>query len=108
MLVVAVQRLSRVSDRLLPRLSFLSICVVLVHSTVDYPLRTMGIAVSFAFFNAILFVRNRDPASDSKLSPDVWNGKTDVSGVALYRRQLPGAQTSRRSALECCSSVAMQ
>ncbi|TNM63624.1 hypothetical protein [Aliirhizobium smilacinae] len=34
-LVVVVQRLSRVSDRLLPRLSFLSICVVLVHSTVD-------------------------------------------------------------------------
>lgn len=39
----------------LQRLAFLSILMVLVHSTVEYPLRTMAVAMVFAFFNALLF-----------------------------------------------------
>lgn len=39
----------------LQRLALLSILMVLMHSTVDYPLRTMAVAVIFAFFNALLF-----------------------------------------------------
>lgn len=39
----------------LQRLALLSILMVLMHSTVDYPLRTMAVAVVFAFFNALLF-----------------------------------------------------
>lgn len=33
----------------------LAICFLLVHSLVDYPLRTFALALSFAYFNAILF-----------------------------------------------------
>lgn len=36
------------------RLAILAIMVVLVHSTVDYPLRTMAVAVAFAFFCALI------------------------------------------------------
>jgi len=36
-------------------LAFLSILMVLMHSAVDYPLRTMAVAMVFAFFNALLF-----------------------------------------------------
>ena len=39
----------------LHRLVLLSIVVILLHSLVDYPLRTMAIAMSFAFFNVLLF-----------------------------------------------------
>jgi O-antigen ligase len=40
---------------------FLSITFVLIHSLVDYPLRTIGLGVVFAAFNGILFAR-REPA----------------------------------------------
>jgi O-antigen ligase len=39
----------------LQRLALLSIFVILLHSLVDYPLRTMAIAMSFAFFNVLFF-----------------------------------------------------
>jgi O-antigen ligase len=39
----------------LQRLALLSIIVVLVHSLVDYPLRTMAISMAFAFFNVLFF-----------------------------------------------------
>jgi O-antigen ligase len=49
-------RLAQTGDKPLRLLSALSIGVVLVHSTVDYPLRTMAVAASFAFFNALFFL----------------------------------------------------
>lgn len=50
-----VRRGFEVSDRPLQRLVTLSIVMVLIHSMVDYPLRTMAVAMAFAFFNALLF-----------------------------------------------------
>jgi O-antigen ligase len=45
----------RAAGHPLQRLALLSILMVLMHSTVDYPLRTMAVALVFAFFNALLF-----------------------------------------------------
>jgi len=42
--------------------AFLSILFVLIHSVVDYPLRTMAVAVAFIYFNAILFHTALKPA----------------------------------------------
>lgn len=39
----------------LQKLAMLSIIVILIHSIVDYPLRTMAVAMVFAFLNALLF-----------------------------------------------------
>lgn len=39
----------------LQRAAFLSVFFLLVHSLVDYPLRTMALAMTFAFMNAIIF-----------------------------------------------------
>lgn len=39
----------------LQRAAFLSVFFLLVHSLVDYPLRTMALAMTFAFLNAIIF-----------------------------------------------------
>ncbi|MCX2697379.1 O-antigen ligase family protein [Ochrobactrum chromiisoli] len=39
----------------LARLVLLSIFVIFIHSTVDYPLRTMGVVMIFAFLNALFF-----------------------------------------------------
>jgi len=55
-------RAFQVVKRPLQRLALLSILVILLHSLVDYPLRTMAIAMTFAFFNALLF-------SDAGLKP---------------------------------------
>lgn len=50
-----VRKIVAVRAQPLPRLVFLSIVVVLVHSFVDYPLRTMSVLMVFAFLNALLF-----------------------------------------------------
>ncbi|MCC2690408.1 MAG: O-antigen ligase family protein, partial [Rhizobiaceae bacterium] len=39
----------------LRRMALLSITFLLIHSLVDYPLRTMSLALSFALLNAIIF-----------------------------------------------------
>jgi hypothetical protein len=36
-------------------MALLSITFLLIHSLVDYPLRTMSLALSFALLNAIIF-----------------------------------------------------
>lgn len=41
--------------------AFLGILFVLIHSVVDYPLRTMAVATAFIYFNAILFHRDLQP-----------------------------------------------
>jgi O-antigen ligase len=56
-LAVIVMRFIRVRHREAARTAFVSILIILAHSTVDYPLRTMGIASLFAFFAALLFAR---------------------------------------------------
>lgn len=53
--VALVARGFRVARYPLQRLALLSIVVILLHSLVDYPLRTMAIAMSFAFFNVLFF-----------------------------------------------------
>jgi O-antigen ligase len=55
-LVVMLVRLRHRLDPL-QRAAFLSIIFILLHSTVDYPLRTMAIAVTFALLNGIYFHR---------------------------------------------------
>jgi O-antigen ligase len=65
----------------LQRLASLSILMVLVHATVDYPLRTMAVAMVFAFFNALLF-------SDAmpELSPSGRKrGRSVASGASIGR-----------------------
>ncbi len=52
---MAARRVAQVGRQPLGRLVFLSILVILLHSVVDYPLRTMAIAMIFAFLNALLF-----------------------------------------------------
>lgn len=54
-LLVLLRRAFEVISRPLQRLVTLSILMVLIHSVVDYPLRTMAVAMVFAFFNALLF-----------------------------------------------------
>ncbi|RKE79237.1 O-antigen ligase family protein [Rhizobium sp. AG855] len=56
-LAAIVMRFNRVRHRDSARTAFIAILIILVHSTVDYPLRTMGIASLFAFFAALLFAR---------------------------------------------------
>lgn len=41
--------------------AFLGILFILIHSVVDYPLRTMALATAFVYFNAILFHRELQP-----------------------------------------------
>lgn len=62
-LAAIVMRFVRVRHRVSARTAFISILIILGHSTVDYPLRTMGIASLFAFFAALLFARA--PAASS-------------------------------------------
>ncbi len=48
-------RAFRVVKRPLQRLALLAILVILLHALVDYSLRTMAIAMTFAFLNALFF-----------------------------------------------------
>ncbi|TDR34878.1 O-antigen ligase family protein [Aquamicrobium defluvii] len=52
---MVIVRAVKVYNRPLQRLALLSIVVILLHSIVDYPLRTMAIAMTFAFFNVLFF-----------------------------------------------------
>jgi O-antigen ligase len=67
-LAAIVVRFIRVRRRDAARTAFLSILIILAHSMVDYPLRTMGIASLFAFFAALLFARM--PGSWAVLAKD--------------------------------------
>ncbi|OQM77591.1 O-antigen ligase family protein [Manganibacter manganicus] len=68
-----VMRAIRVGKRPLQRLALLSIVVILLHSLVDYSLRTMAVAMIFAFFNALFFadVGMQPPTDDDRLPPEI-------------------------------------
>lgn len=53
--LLTARRALAVGTHALSRLTMIAIIVILLHSAVDYPLRTMAIAMTFAFFNALLF-----------------------------------------------------
>lgn len=54
-LLLLVSAFARNRREPLQRAAFLSVFFLLVHSLVDYPLRTMALAMTFAFMNAIIF-----------------------------------------------------
>lgn len=72
--------LVRMRHRLDPlqRAAFLSIVFILLHSTIDYPLRTMAIVVTFALLNGIYFHRLPlfPPASTKDTLAVEHNGET--------------------------------
>lgn len=53
-----------VSD--LQKAAALGVFFWLLHSTVDYPLRTMGVAVVFAFLNAVVFAGDGSSQGDRR------------------------------------------
>ncbi|MER9636341.1 O-antigen ligase family protein [Mesorhizobium sp. M0228] len=53
--VLLVAALVRVRRDLLQKAAFLSVSFLLIHSMVDYPLRTEALAMTFAYMNAIIF-----------------------------------------------------
>ncbi|MER9419165.1 O-antigen ligase family protein [Mesorhizobium sp. M0306] len=55
--VLLFAALARVRRDPLQKAAFLSVSFLLVHSLVDYPLRTGALAMTFAFMNAIIFHR---------------------------------------------------
>jgi len=64
-LAALAMRTFQVANRPLQRMVLLSIVVVLLHSLFDYPLRTLAIAMTFAFFNALFFSNARlKPAAE--------------------------------------------
>lgn len=58
-ILIFVRQAYRTINQPLQQLAMLSVLTILVHSTVDYPLRTMAVALIFAFLNALLFVDKR-------------------------------------------------
>jgi O-antigen ligase len=52
---VVVWQVASVRYNLFQKAAALSILFILVHSVVDYPLRTLAVAVPFIYFNALLF-----------------------------------------------------
>ncbi|TIL54848.1 O-antigen ligase family protein [Mesorhizobium sp.] len=53
--VILFMALARVRRDPLQKAAFLSVSFLLIHSFVDYPLRTEALAMTFAFMNAIIF-----------------------------------------------------
>jgi O-antigen ligase len=69
--VMVIVRAFKVGRRPLQRLALFSIIVILLHSLVDYPLRTMAIAMTFAFFNALFFTdAGMPPEARPKMDED--------------------------------------
>lgn len=56
-------RFMRLRGRDAARTAFIAILIILAHSTVDYPLRTMGMASLFVFYAAFLFARAPDSSA---------------------------------------------
>jgi O-antigen ligase len=69
--------------------SFIAIVAIMLHSLVDYPLRTFGLAIPFAFFAAtILSVR---PHSAGEAVPPPFGHATQRRKVIRRRRSREGA-----------------
>lgn len=64
--IAIIVRAFQVARYPLQRLALLSIAVILLHSLVDYPLRTMAIAMSFAFFNVLFFSNTGTGQADDR------------------------------------------
>ena len=65
-LCLAIWQVASVRCHLFQKAAALSILFILVHSVVDYPLRTLAVAVPFIYFNAPLFhlgIRPKDRKS---------------------------------------------
>jgi len=65
-IALVMWQVASVRYNLFQKAAALSILFVLVHSVVDYPLRTLAVAVPFIYFNAVLFhlgIRPRDRKS---------------------------------------------
>ncbi|GGA71232.1 hypothetical protein GCM10011385_26380 [Nitratireductor aestuarii] len=59
--VLLLSQLMQVRHSHFQKAAFLAILFVLIHCVVDYPLRTMAVAVAFVYFNAVLFSRDLKP-----------------------------------------------
>ncbi|RUU43131.1 O-antigen ligase domain-containing protein, partial [Mesorhizobium sp. M6A.T.Ca.TU.002.02.2.1] len=53
--VILLMAFTRIRRDPLQKAAFLSVSFLLIHSLVDYPLRTEALAMTFAFMNAIIF-----------------------------------------------------
>lgn len=53
--VLLFSRLARIRRDSFQKAAFLSVSFLLIHSLVDYPLRTEALAITFAYMNAIIF-----------------------------------------------------
>lgn len=65
-LCLVIWQVASVRYNLFQKAAALSILFILVHSVVDYPLRTLAVAVPFIYFNALLFhlgIRPKDRKS---------------------------------------------
>jgi len=62
--VMLIGRVRRAWETAIGRAALLAIGVVLIHSLVDYPLRTIGLSLLFAYLNALVF-RIKDHASST-------------------------------------------
>ncbi|MAY64105.1 MAG: hypothetical protein CML29_18020 [Rhizobiales bacterium] len=81
-LVAVLLRLRSIGRAPLQLAAVLSVCVVLVHSAVDYPLRTMAMAAAFVFFNALFFSR---PESEETTSPETGDRWAEPTAAATIR-----------------------
>ncbi|CAH2406433.1 O-antigen ligase family protein [Mesorhizobium escarrei] len=72
--VVLFVALSRIRRDPLQKAAFLSVSFLLIHSLVDYPLRTEALAMTFAFMNAIIFHKGFAARQKSELIEIDHNG----------------------------------
>ena len=81
----------------LQRAAFLSIVFILLHSTIDYPLRTMAIAVTFALLNGIYFHRLPlfKPLSRDEAIEVEHNGDTILVPIARPEGEVRGRFRTR-------------
>ncbi|MCF6099330.1 O-antigen ligase family protein [Mesorhizobium muleiense] len=74
-LVLLLVALARVRRDPLQKAAFLSVFFLLIHSLVDYPLRTEALAMTFAFMNAIIFHKGFAARQKSELIEIDHNGE---------------------------------
>src|SRR5690606_26427568 len=80
----------------LQRAALLSVGFLLMHSTIDYPLRTMAVAITFAFLNGILFHRRLNELG----SRDLPGVDVDMGSNSLripVEREAPNRRRRRTS-----------
>ncbi|WP_288141909.1 O-antigen ligase family protein [Mesorhizobium sp.] len=73
--VMLFMALARVRRDPLQKAAFLSVSFLLIHSLVDYPLRTEALAMTFAFMNAIIFHKGFAARQKSELIEIDHNGE---------------------------------